>query len=349
MRTAAGNKCLGASIDAGAAGKAICADGRARVGHQGCCPFRGSENRAWRWGAGGAQGNSPSGPPARKVSGARTATPSIPRLPGRHPLAMRPQLLGESSPVELSPSNPSRRRILPARPLTIDEGVRRRSIVSLRSAKLCSQCRRWFPSSRAHRPPGKYPRDRRRGISPSDEAVRPAEGCLWATVSSGRGAESAVTRCSVAGIYRRRCRIVGAQPPGSIPCEGLRLAERQSDASAPRGPFRQPNMSFRSGRSHCQDVTVVLCTSAAGPISISNAIVGGASRPSADISARGCLCERPPLSKAKGSEARSASPRQDLQRRRRRRRDSPPRRRRPLRGDPFKRPREASPAKGHSR
>ena len=148
---------------------------------------------------------------------------------------------------------------------------------------------------------------------------------------------------------RRRRRIVGAQPPGSIPCEGLRLAERQSDASAPRGPFRQPNMSFRSGRSHCQDVTVVLCTSAAGPISISNAIVGGASRPSADISARGCLCERPPLSKAKGSEARSASPRQDLQRRRRRRRDSPPRRRRPLRGDPFKRPREASPAKAQSR
>ena len=46
--------CSGTSIDAGTAGAALRAGGRAEVGHQGHCRVRGSRNRAWRQGAGGA-------------------------------------------------------------------------------------------------------------------------------------------------------------------------------------------------------------------------------------------------------------------------------------------------------
>ncbi len=286
MRTAAGNKCLGASIDAGAAGKAICADGharvghqggcrfpvlrtgrggagprarkatppvvaicadgRARVGHQGCCPFRGSENRAWRWGAGGAQGNSPSGPPARKVSGARTATPSIPRLPGRHPLAMRPQLLGESSPVELSPSNPPSRRNSPARPLTNDEGVKRWSLVSLGDVGVGK-----LAFATVRQPPGQYPSRSSEGYRARRprQFVPPGDAC-GPTLPSAKGPRVRSPGAPSQGSRRRR-RIIGAQSPGYIPCEGLRPAERQSDVSALRGHSRHPSHSYRSGRSHC--------------------------------------------------------------------------------------------------
>jgi hypothetical protein len=56
------DECPGASIDVGAAGAAIRADGRAGVGCRGRCRFHGSRNRAWRQRAGGAQGNSPGDP-----------------------------------------------------------------------------------------------------------------------------------------------------------------------------------------------------------------------------------------------------------------------------------------------
>jgi hypothetical protein len=49
-----------------------------RVAPVGRMAKAGSRNRAWRRGARGALGNSSGDPPARKVSRARTATPSIP-------------------------------------------------------------------------------------------------------------------------------------------------------------------------------------------------------------------------------------------------------------------------------
>jgi hypothetical protein len=66
-----------ASIDAGAAGAAIGADGCARVGCQGRCRFCGSWNRAWRQEGGARKATPPVVPPTRGVSRARTATPSI--------------------------------------------------------------------------------------------------------------------------------------------------------------------------------------------------------------------------------------------------------------------------------
>ena len=53
-------------------------------------------------GPGARKATPPVVPPPARYRGRARQLPRFPCLPGRYPLAMRPQLLGESSPVELS-------------------------------------------------------------------------------------------------------------------------------------------------------------------------------------------------------------------------------------------------------
>ena len=155
-------------------------------------------------------------PPPARYRGCARQLPQPPRLPARHPLAMRPQPPGISSPLSCPP--PPSRRDLPTRfpTSTQEEGVQagrssrlgdvgvgrtrvRAANVLLRRSVSSVGCR-----ANIHR-------DRRRGIAPVGRTVRSAGGCWWADVFSGRVAKSAVARC-VARVRNVAAHIVGAHP-----------------------------------------------------------------------------------------------------------------------------------------
>ena len=233
-------------------------------------------------------------PPPARYRGCARQLPQPPRLPARHPLAMRPQPLGISSPLSCPP--PPSRRDLPTRfpTSTKEEGVQagRSSRLGdvgvgrtrVRAANVLLR-RSVSVGCRAN-----IQRDRRRGIAPVGRTVRSAGGCWWADVFSGRVAKGAVTRCAVARIRDVAVDIVGAHLRDVV----VPLRGAQSGREAKRSVRRR------------------------GGIPVSRTV----------CSARGCLrADVPPGQRANGF-FRPMRRRQDPRRRRLRCRYPSPRRRR---------------------